>query len=68
MLKVTFDFETVDMLSKDDGPLDPSSSSAENGAESESDVTILLDVQLPDDGGTLFRGGFRLWRSRTLFA
>jgi hypothetical protein len=42
------------MLSKNDGPLDGSAFSAEEGEEATNDVTVMMDVRLVDgDGNTI---------------
>jgi hypothetical protein len=52
--EIEFDIETTNMLSRNDGPLDGSSFSAEEGEEATNDVTAMMDVRLVDgDGNTL---------------
>jgi hypothetical protein len=49
-----FDMETANMLSRNDGPLDAGSFSAEEGEEATNDVTVMMDVRLVDgDGNTI---------------
>lgn len=51
---VEFDLETAHMLSKNDGPLDSSSFSAEEAEEATNDVTVAMDVRLiGEDGDTI---------------
>lgn len=52
--EIQFDIETANMLSKNDGPLDGSAFSAEEGEEATNDVTVMMDVRLVDaDGNTI---------------
>jgi hypothetical protein len=52
--ELQFDVETANMLSKNDGPLDGSAFSAEEGEEATNDVTVMMDVRLVDgDGNTI---------------